>query len=65
MGIADFGEGFWLALIFIIMYFFLAVAAIWSGNDTAKMIVTGLGSGLAAIVMGWFQTRGQTSSKKA
>ena len=63
MGFSDFGEGFWLALTFLMMYLILAVAAIWSGNDTAKMIVTGLGSGLAAIVMAWFQTRGQTSAK--
>jgi len=25
--------------------------------------VAGLGSGLAAIIMAWFQTRGQTSTK--
>jgi hypothetical protein len=63
MDLSKFGEGFWLAMFFLAMYFFLAIAAIWSGNDTAKMIVVGLGSGLSAIVMAWFQMRGQTTTR--
>ena len=60
--IPAYGEGFWVTMAFFIMFTVLCAAAIAFNSGPATQIVTGLSSGVTAILAFWFATRGQTAA---
>lgn len=58
--IPQFGEGFYVTMAFFIMFTLLCATAIIFNSSPATQIVTGLSSGVTAILAFWFATRGQS-----
>lgn len=54
-------QGFYITLIFIVMFMVIAVTAMIVGNDISKDIVSAMTGIVGTIAAYWFATRGQSA----
>lgn len=62
MGMKDFGEGFWVTMVFMLMTTAILCVAMITNNPVATSIVAAVIAVLGMIAAFWFPTRGQTST---
>ena len=59
----QFGEGFYVTCLFMLVFCVIASVAMYTGNEVAKSLVGTLGGIVGSIAAFWFATRGQTSAQ--